>query len=404
MPGVVCFRSSSPILGRAMAILILAVLWAAPIDAAGDQPQDLAEGKMCRGLILAMNRPLDSEADRLFRGVINSSVRWSLERQELGIIEKNAPIFDSTAVRDPLQILDISEKQSVDYILITEYGSRGTDLEIRLAWYDPQTGEKTVEVIRRGRKDLVLDKLIRQALSELLSAVADSLADLPMREILPENASAAATTAGLIGKPGPESSGHGDSEQTPITGGSPPAAVPSLPDAEINQPHELTIAERQRHFEIGVGCAPFIATGAASEYFKLGILPSLNLNYLFQGERNRFALGLYAGMNIFRASGAAASAETYLVPLGLNLRYELGVERFPCVMFGASAGPALFAMNTSSTGMLFGLTFYVRGTLGVRLPIGRTFALIIEAGYDFYWEQPHPIMGFSPALSTTFRM
>jgi len=59
-------------------------------------------------------------------------------------------------------------------------------------------------------------------------------------------------------------------------------------------------------------------------------------------------------------------------------------------------------MNLNET--LLGLTFFGRGCLGVRLPVGRTFALLIEAGYDVYWEQPNPIMGFSPSVSTTIRL
>jgi hypothetical protein len=90
--------------------------------------------------------------------------------------------------------------------------------------------------------------------------------------------------------------------------------------------------------------------------------------------------------------------------MGLNLRYEIGSERYPCVQFGISGGPALFLMNSTANGMLTGLTFYGRGTLGVRLPLGRTFAVAVEAGYDVYWEQPNPIMGFSPSVLTSIRL
>jgi hypothetical protein len=147
-----------------------------------------------------------------------------------------------------------------------------------------------------------------------------------------------------------------------------------------------------------------VTTGEASEYFKLGVLPALSLSYLFQGELMRLALGLYAGMNYFKAAGAIASANNFIVPMGVNLRYEIGTERSPGVQFGISSGPALFMMNTTTSGLLMGLTFYARGSLGVRLPLGNTFGITIETGYDVYWEQPSPIMGFSPAVQTTIRL
>ena len=87
-----------------------------------------------------------------------------------------------------------------------------------------------------------------------------------------------------------------------------------------------------------------------------------------------------------------------------NLRFEIGGVNHPSVQFGLSGGPALFLMNSTANGMLTGLTFYGRGTLGVRLPIGKTFGLGVEVGYDVYWEQPSPIMGFSPSVQTTIRL
>jgi len=358
-----------------------------------------------RGLILAMNRPLDSEAEHLFQGVVTQTVRWGLERQKLGVIETTALPSESTTLEDPADLLDGTIAEEVDFILLTEYASQGNELEIRMAWYDPQSGDKTEEVIRRGRKDLVLDKIIREALSELLTAVESSLDTLEPRMFEPAADSGVAGNAEFKpnagGNTGQIPGGSGSMNEPRIGGGltSPetPEPVPDSPGAESPQ-------ERQRHFDIGLGCAPFVATGVASEYFKLGIMPVLNLSYLFRGEISRFGLGLYGGVNTFTASGELSSAQTFLIPMGVSLRYEIGSERYPGVVFGIASGPALMMMNVSTEEPLLGLTFFGRGTLGVRLPIGRTFALLVEAGYDVYWERPKPIMGFSPAVSTTIRL
>ena len=358
-----------------------------------------------RGLILAMNRPLDSEAEQQFQGVVAQSVRWSLERQKLGVIEKAAPSYEVTTFQNPTDVLDSSVTGEVDFILLTEYASRGQELEIRMAWYDPHSGEKTEEVIRRGRKDLILDKIIRDALNDLLVAVESSLDTLEPREFVPVDNPDAATTVDFQPSGAVNGAATNPAHVQPYSpGNNNEIPSPLLPGSDPNQPSKESVPERTRHFEIGLGCAPFVATGAASEYFKLGVMPVLNLSYLFQGDLSRFGLGLFGGFNFFTAAGDLASAETFLIPTGVSLRYEIGSERYPSVFFGLASGPALLMMNSSTEERLLGLTFFGRGSLGVRLPIGRTFALLIEAGYDFYWEQPHPIMGFSPSVSTTIRL
>ena len=277
----------------------------------------------------------------------------------------------------------------------------------RVSRVDPQTGERLQEVTRRGRKDLVLDRMIREVVSELLAAVEPSLADLPLRELPAEQPLFQPVPVGTVS--------GGASSANPVNGHA-PQHLPSADDSSPRPapPSEGGAAEKGttsgegpqdvKHFEIALGCAPFVTTGVASEYFKLGILPSISFSYLFQGQLMRLGLGLYGGVNIFTAVGTVASSDNFIVPMGLNLRYEIGNERYPCVQFGISGGPALFLMNSTANGMLAGLTFYGRGSLGVRLPLGRTFGLTLEAGYDVYWEQPSPIMGFSPSVLTTFRL
>jgi hypothetical protein len=417
--------------------IILILMWMCGFLLVGAQTlaQDAQTMIERRGVILAMNRPLDSEAERLFTGVVSESVRGSLERQKLGVVETTAPSYQLASFNNPTDVLDSSTTEEVDFILLTEYASRGQDLEIRMAWYDPQSGEKTEEVIRRGRKDLVLDKIIREALNELLVAVESSLEDMEPRQFVAERspavptneqfkttgtAAGAAGTSGMApgwagangtgtrgtGPGGPGADGPGATiptyPGTPERSGTLPS--PLIPDSEIEQQEADPASERKRHFEFGVGCAPFVATGAASEYFKIGVMPVVNLSYLFQGKLSRLGLGLYGGWNRFSATGNQASAETFLIPMGVSLRYEIGSERYPGVVFGLASGPALMMMDASTDETLTGLTFFGRGILGVRLPIGGTFALLVEAGYDVYWEQPQPIMGFSPAVSTTIRL
>ncbi len=382
-----CVQTASSRVRRIEMIVVLGWVICMLFAAGSAHGQNSAATIERRGLILVMNRPLDGEAEQLFQGVVAQSVRCGLERRKLGIIEQAGPSYEVATFQNPTDVLDSSLTGQVDFILLTEYASRGRELEIRMAWYDPQSGEKTEEVIRRGRKDLVLDKIIREALNELLAAVESSLDTLEPREFIPVDNPVAAMV-----------------NSTAINAARVQPYSPLLPGSEANRPGVESVPERKRHFEIALGCAPFVSTGAASEYFKLGVMPVLNLSYLFQGDLSRFGLGLYGGLNYFTATGDLASAETFLIPMGVSLRYEIGSERYPSVIFGITSGPALLMMISSTNETFLGLTFFGRGSLGVRLPVGRTFALLIEAGYDFYWEQPHPIMGFSPSVSTTIRL
>ena len=388
---------------RLMVILIILLV------AAGNsiQAQEQSETVMRRGVILLLDRPQDQEVERLFQSIIAQSIRWNLERKNLGVIEKNAPSYAVDGIADPFQLLDTADRSAADFVLLSEYANRGRELEIRMVWYDPQSGERLEEVTRRGRKDLVMDKMIREVVSELLLAVEPSLADLPLRELPADQYEFQTVTAGTgSGGAPPTNPANGHAPHTlPSADSAPPRPAPPPESGDTaNGTAPADGPQAVKHFEITLGCAPFVTTGAASEYFKLGILPSLSFSYLFQGQLMRLGLGLYAGVNFFTAVGAAASADNFIIPVGLNLRYEIGNERYPCVQFGISSGPALFLMDSTANGMLSGLTFYGRGSLGVRLPLGSTFGIVIEAGYDVYWEEPSPIMGFSPSVLTTIRL
>jgi hypothetical protein len=164
------------------------------------------------------------------------------------------------------------------------------------------------------------------------------------------------------------------------------------------------VTAKRKRFDIGVGAAPFIATGYASEYFKIGVVPVLNAAFLFRGEAGRLGLGVYAGANLFSASGSTESASVVLVPAGLLVRLEIGREGAPLIVFGVSGGPAVMSLQKPAEPALAGITFYGRGTLGIRLPLGAVFGIGVEAGYDIYWEEPYPLMGFCPALYATVRL
>jgi len=138
---------------RVKLVFILIIL----LLAAGNylQAQETGETVLRRGLILLLDRPQDPEVERLFQSIIAQSIRWNLERKNLGVIAKDTSSYGDDGVTDPFQLLDTADRSTADYVLLSEYANRGQELEIHMVWYDPQSGERLQEVTRRGRKDLV---------------------------------------------------------------------------------------------------------------------------------------------------------------------------------------------------------------------------------------------------------
>ena len=83
--------------------------------------------------------------------------------------------------------------------------------------------------------------------------------------------------------------------------------------------------------------APFLPVGPASSYFSFGLFPALLVNLQFVTSGGRFAVGLCAGMNFFSATGPTDSASSFLVPLGVDVRYEIG-SGAPFLAFAHVAG------------------------------------------------------------------
>lgn len=321
--------------------------------------------------VLVLSRALDVEAERTFQAVVAISLRLALERRGLRVVLQDVPMSDQALSADPLALFASGAGKEADYLLLSQYASAGQDLEVRLAWHGRGSGSPAAQLTRRGRKDLALDHMILNAVEELLRTANPSLVSS-----IPRPAEQPATAQPVAGEP--------------VTA-----------QSASQQP---TVHARRKRFDIGLGVAPFVATGQASEYFKLGIVPVLNAVFLFRGEAGRLGLGVYTGANLFSAAGSMETESVALVPTGLLLRYEIGREGTPLIVFGVSAGPAILSMKKQTEAALTGLTFYGRATLGIRLPIGRVFGIGAEAGYDFYWEQPYPITGFCPALYATIRL
>jgi len=150
--------------------------------------------------------------------------------------------------------------------------------------------------------------------------------------------------------------------------------------------------------------APFVAVGAASYYFPVGIQSLVRGDFLLLEGRGRMGLGLLLGATVFTAQGSVEHSLNFLVPLGASLSYSLELGRRWNLLFQLGAGPALLIMSLQSQEPLLKPLAFLRSGVGAELALARHLGLALEAAYEVYFEQPYLIMGFAPSLSLCWRM
>ena len=150
------------------------------------------------------------------------------------------------------------------------------------------------------------------------------------------------------------------------------------------------------------GFAPFLPTGAASYYFGVGYLPSLLASFIVATPVGPMGIGAYVGMDYFSATGVGESSVNYLMPLGLDLRYELG-SGFLRPFFHVAGGPALLIMATDTRGTVIDILPFMKSGVGLKVEIAQGLGISALIDYDVYFEMPYLIMGVAPSLNMVFR-
>ncbi len=156
------------------------------------------------------------------------------------------------------------------------------------------------------------------------------------------------------------------------------------------------------HLLLAGGFAPFLPTGTAGYYFSVGYLPSILASYTLEMPGGELGLGLYAGLDYFNAQGVQDSAASYMVPVGLDLRYELG-GRVLHPFFHVAGGPAFLIMITGTQGTLVDVLPFLRSGIGLEVQVTSWMGISALADYDVYFEMPYLLTGFSPSLNMVFR-
>ena len=326
--------------------------------------------------VVVLIDPLQKSGEA-FRQVIAEAAEYKLAK--LGL---NAQIASPSA-KDNGPPLPIAAASGAPVALVCRYEVNGLEMSVVLRWYDSQNKAITATVQTSGEMDLHLDGVILAALDQILEKVKDRIQALTARKAEPVSA---------VLPPG-----RAQTNVSPLE----PARGPSMaPRGPAEPPRQSSGA---RHVLLSGGFAPFLPTGAASYYFGFGYLPTVFAGYLFIIPGGALGVGIMAGMDYFSAVGVTDTASNFLIPLGIDVRYELDAGAFRPFLHVAG-GPAVLVMVTGAQGTLTDLLPFLKSGIGLDVSITPWLGICAQADYDVYFEMPYLLTGFSPTLSMSFRL
>ncbi|HUI73228.1 MAG TPA: hypothetical protein VL354_22090 [Spirochaetia bacterium] len=349
-------------LAAAQGILAAAFLMAGGYSLSASDLQSQAS----RPDVVVLINPLQKQDDA-FRDVIAGAAQYKLQR--LGL--RSEVISASAAEAKKPQ----PQARGAAAALVCQYGVQGQQMDVTLGWYDAKSDSSSAVVETKGDVDLNLDNVILAALDQMLAKVHDKI------RVISDSRPPDATPV----------------SQTATNTGTPPGVVVVTP-ASREQPTGPT-----RRFLFSGGFAPFLPAGAAAYYFSLGYLPSLLASVFIDTPVGPIGLGLYAGMDYFTATGSQDTASTFLLPFGVDVRYELGRATFR-PFFHVAGGPAALIMVTGAQGTITSLVPFLKSGIGLDLLVTQTIGISVLADYDVYFVLPYLLTGFAPSMNVEFRL
>jgi len=347
--------------------LALVLLGSPAALAAGELVPAASEGATAQSPdIVVVVDPMQENAEP-FGPVIGDAARFKL--QSVGLLVQ----VDSLMPSEDANPLPRAKSSGASAVLVCSYRVEGAQMVVVLGWYDPDARATAASAEARGDLDLRLDVVILSALNDLLGKVQDKVQALAARK------------AGFRPATPP-----GEDQGAPLQPARPPEETPAPVTAQ--GPDQPTL-----RFLIAGGFAPFVPTGAASAYFAFGYLPSTLADFLVPIKAGYIGIGLYTGVDYFTAVGSIDTSNTFLIPAGLDFRYEIDAGAFR-PFFHVAAGPALLVMATASHVTIIWVMPFLKSGLGLGYWFGGRVAAAIVADYDVYFEMPYLITGFAPSV------
>ncbi len=323
----------------------------------------------------------EQQSDEPFRQVIADAAQYKLERVGLAA-QVASPAGEAGSGSLP------TAATGAAVALVCRYQVKGQEMSVSLSWYDMRDRTMAVTVKASGEVDLHLDGVILAALDNVLDRMKDRIHAL--------------------------ATGRAEKKASTLPPGAPQGPVPKLEPAPVRpapgQPGGKLPAGDQAGrpgrgplILVSGSFAPFLPTGAASYYFGLGYLPSLLASVLFPIPGGRLGVGLAAGMDYFAAAGVADTSTNYLLPVGIDLRYELEAGALRPFLHVAG-GPAALVIVTGSQGTLTDLVPFLKSGIGLDVGIASWLGIFATLDYDVYFEMPYLITGFTPSLGMAMRL
>ena len=357
MTGHTCFR-----IRRSMLAMLVGFSGFLPYP-----PACLHAQSPSRPTVLVAVRQQGNPTDSSYRGLIEGFVRVELEHGGLGVLAEDVDELDGSA--DAPVLLERAAAGRADFLLSCIYRLHQNDIAIDFSWVEVDRRRLAVQLSRTQSLNLSFDNIIRDGIHAILQAEEPLLAELASRPPPPTLA-----------------------EPPPLEAELAAAAI----EPEVGKP-EAPLARAPRRWELSYGMAPFLATGQASGYFKTGLFPSFSVDYRLPLGSSLLGVGLYAGVCWFQARGILFDSSTFLIPLGLDLRYALAEERPLGLFVRVSGGAALFTIDPGGRGRQFKVIPYILGGIGLVVPFSRASGLVLEPMYAAFLEPQGPISGFTPS-------
>ena len=380
-----------------LVILVILVILAAVSAGFGDD----GEFETVWPAVLVVTAPDSPDEGPLFQKVIEEAVLLELERQGLRgwppeASDRRLLAESGGAAGAAPRLFEAAEERGIELVLAGTYGIAGGRIRIEFHWLDVQNRTRAEAVSREFPVDLALDALIREVVAGIVAEHQERILSLRRQVPVTPTEDAAEGTDGADGE---RAGSDADAEAQADAGtGETAGIVPPSRGAE-----EVRAAVQP--LEVSVGVSPFIATGEVSDYFKLGLMPSFYGCYRFGLPGGVLGVGLFAGFNSFRAVGLLAESQSFLLPVGADLRYWFGFGRGMAVTLFVrlTAGPALFSVNVEGTGILRKIVIFTMGGIGFNVPFTEGLGLNVETSYGVFFDRPDPIMGFVPAVGVYAR-
>ena len=360
---------------------------------------DQTAGKALPPDVLFAVYPAQPAAEE-FLPVVVDAIRYKLTVRGLA-----AGVADGA--KDSGQLIAQARKTATPIVLSCGISASDSQLAISLEWRDLQKPSTPVRLESAGPLDLTLDSVILKLLDSLIGSVAPRIDQLVAARAAAMRAAAAqqgpATAPGNSPTTAPGGQTAGGTAAAPSTTLPPAEVVPVQPAPPPAVPAQPAAVERP-YFVLDTGVAPFVPVGAASLYFPVGILPSVDARMVFPTSSGRFAVGLHIATVYFQAAGTADSSQDFLVPVGADVRYEIG-NGAPFLLFAhLSGGLAMLVIATASQGTLVDFPAYFRSGIGASFMFTPGIGLSFAVDYEIYFEMPYLIMGFTPSVAVSLKL